>query len=77
MDEEPLAPIDSFLPLEEEPRWPEHWWYLRDEPALRQGVQRELHAELSRPRRRGSLTEGRQANFPSVNCAPSSLAVQR
>ena len=47
MDDQPLAPVDAFAPLAEEPRWPEGWWYLRDEPDLRVGLQRELHAELS------------------------------
>lgn len=47
MSQPPLASIDFFTPLEQEPRWPEHWWYLKDEAKLRMGLQRELHAELS------------------------------
>lgn len=47
MSDSPLAAIDEFTPLEKEPDWPEHWWYLKNEPKLRMGLQRELHAELS------------------------------
>jgi hypothetical protein len=47
MSDGPLAAIDEFTPLDKEPIWPEHWWYLKDEEKLREGLQRELHAELS------------------------------
>ena len=47
MNKTPLAPIDEFAPLEKEPDWPEHWWYLKDNQEVRTGLQRELHADLS------------------------------
>ncbi len=47
MNDLPLAALDEFTPLEKEPRWPEHWQYLKNEEKVRVGLQRELHAELS------------------------------
>lgn len=47
MNDTALAALDEFTPLEKEPDWPDHWWYLKDEAKLRMGLQRELHAELS------------------------------
>lgn len=47
MSDSPLASLDEFTPLWKEPEWPEHWWYLKEEAKLREGLQRELHAELS------------------------------
>lgn len=38
--------MNSFFPLDKEPIWPDHWWYLKDEPQLRAGLQKELDAEL-------------------------------
>lgn len=48
MESAPLADPDFFEPLTVEPNWPDHWWYLKGEQTLRNGIQAELHKELSR-----------------------------
>lgn len=47
MSDSPLADINRLPQPDVKVRWPEHWWYLKDEPDRQLGTQRKLHAELS------------------------------